>query len=381
MNNQNTFYPDIPPRRNSYQMAISTSKLAQYPCFSSTSSSSSCLSCLEQSNYAIHNRCAYCMNMNDADFIQRRNVSQPFIRLPDNDILLENATDLFDSPVHALRPTHHKSRGTLSPTRSVSIVNENIDNTMSSNISTNSIYRIVFLRSLASVFALASLFTIEVLQTSLYSIEQSFQSILTLNLSSSLAAFIFSIHSSHVQTTRHHWKISNILAYDRCSQVLIIFSTLFISIWIFMQYFHWLSHFLLFTASISGISLSCMIVKTFDHLLQLSTNLPIENLQILTIRLNIFAFIYNTICQLALSIGGGCLLMIVWYQQWKTKSILIGYQSCSLIPCLGINNPQQYTQLVPINLTIYLTDTKQSKTLLLFSIKISLCSSLISLDK
>jgi len=75
MNNQNTFYPDIPPRRNSYQMAISTSKLAQYPCFSSSSSSSSCLSCLEQSNYAIHNRCAYFMNMND----YRDQAMKPFV--------------------------------------------------------------------------------------------------------------------------------------------------------------------------------------------------------------------------------------------------------------------------------------------------------------
>jgi hypothetical protein len=128
-----------------------------------------------------------------------------------------------------------------------------------------------------------------------------------------------------------------------------------------MQYFHWFNYLILLTASISGISLSCMLIKTFDHLLQLSTSLPIENTKILTIRFNIFIFIYNSICHLALTIGGISLLGIVLFQQWKYKYILIGFPSCLLIPCLELNNEKSNLQSIPINLTMYLTDNKQSK--------------------
>jgi hypothetical protein len=381
MNNKNNFYiqkfpnspyqhryylNDIPPRRNSYQMAINTSKQDRLQVSSSSSSSICSINDhinTTQSLYTIHNGCSYCIN----EQIQR-SISQPLVRSPDSDFLLENATFLLDSPVQALRPAHHKSRGTLSPTQSSSVANESLnestDYSNASSISINSIYRIVFLRSFASVFALASLFTIEVLQTSIYSIEHSFQSLLTLHLSSSIAAFIFAAHASHIQITRHRWKISNVIAYDRCSKILIIFSTIFTSIWIIIQYFHLFYYFLLLTASISGISLSCMMIKTFDHLLQLSISLPTENMRILTIRFNIFIFLYNSICHLALTIGGICLLLVVLYQQWTYKYILIGFPSCLLIPCLQLNNQLDDKPLppsIPINLTMYLTENKQSR--------------------
>jgi hypothetical protein len=370
MNNQNHYYipnfpnspsilNDIQPRRNSYQMAIRRSKQDRLEYLSSSSSSiSSANNHLNttQSLYTIHNGCSHCLN----DYIQR-SISQPVVRSPDSDILLENATFLFDSPVHALRPSHHKSRETPSPAYSSFEANDSTTFSTSSNISISSIYRIVLLRSLASVFALAGLFTIETLQISIYSIEYSYQSLLTFHLSSSIAAFIFSAHASHVQISRHRWKISSILAYDRCSQVLIIFSTVFTSIWIIMQYFHWFYYLVLLTASISGISLTCMLVKTFDHLLQLSTSFPIENIKILTIRFNIFIFIYNSICHLALTIGGISLLAVVLYQQAKYKYILTGFPSCLLIPCLELNNEKPMLQAIPINLTMYLTDNKQGK--------------------
>jgi len=381
MNNKNNFYiekfsnspyrhcyyiNEIQPRRDSYQMAIHISKQDHSEFLYSSSSSISSINDhinTTQSLYTIHNGCSYCIN----EHIQR-SISQPVVRLQDNDYLLENATFLLDSPVHALRPTHHKSPETLSRTQSSLTANESLnENTKyshSSNISINSIYRIVFLRSFASVLALASLFTIEVLQTSIYSIEHSFQSLLTLHLSSSITALIFSIHSSHIQITRHRWKISNVLAYDRCSKILIIFSTIFTSIWIIMQYFYFFYYFLLITASISGISLTCMIIKTFDHLLQLSTSLSMDNMKILTKRFNIFILIYNSICHLSLTIGGICLLGIILYQQSKYKYILIGSQSCFLIPGLKLNNQLNDKTLlksIPINLTMYLTDDKQSK--------------------
>jgi hypothetical protein len=368
MNNKNNFYiqnspsilTDIQARRDSYQMAIHTSKQDRLQYLSCSSSSISSINNhlnTTQSLYTIHNGCSYCLN----EYIQR-SISQPVVRSPDNDFLLENATFLLDSPVHALRPAHHKSRKTSSPACSSFGANESTTYSTSSNISISSIYQIVFLRSFASVFALASLFTIEVLQTSIYSIEHSFQSLLTFYSSSSIAAFIFFVHASHIQVSRHRWKISSILAYDRCSQILIIFSTIFTSVWIIMQYFHWFHYLVLLTASISGISLSCMMIKTFDHLLQLSTSLPIENMKFLTIRFNIFIFIYNSICHLALTIGGISLLAIVIFQQWKYKYILIGFpSSCLLIPCLESNNEKPFLQSISINLTMYLTENKQSK--------------------
>ena len=322
--NSRTFPSNIPPRRNSYQMAIHKSKQERLEYFSSSSSSYSSPihhGNTTQSLYTLHNGCSYCLN----EYL-KRSLSQPGVRPSDSDCLLENATFLFDSPVHALRPNHHKSRETPSPICSSFEAN---GNTTSSNLS---VYRIVFLRSIASVFALASLFTIEVLQTSIYSIEHSYQSLLTFHLSSSITALIFSVHASHIQISRHRWKISSILAYDRCSQVLIIFSTIFTSIWILMQYFHWFSHLVLLTASISGISLTCMLIKTFDHLLQLSTSLPGENSKALTMRFNIFILISNSISQLALLIGGIALLGVVLLQQEKYKYIFIGF------PCVRFNS-------------------------------------------
>lgn len=324
---------DTQPRRNSYQMAIHSTKPEQiedlYPSNSSISSINDHIN-TTQSLYTIHNGCTYCLN----EYIQR-SISQPIVRCPDNDFLLENATFLLDSPVHALRPAHYKTPGTLSPTR-ISLVNnesfnENLD---SSNLSIKSIYRIVLFRSLASLFVLASLFTIEVLQTSIHSIEYSFQSLLTLHLSSSIAACIYSIHASHIPVNRHHWKISNVLAYDRCSQILLIISTIFTSIWIMIQYFHFFSYFVLLSASISGISLILMMMKTFDHLLQLSTTITIEKKKK---SFEKFLFIYNSICHLSLTIGGGCLLLMILYQQSKYKYILIGSKTCFLTPCTPLD--------------------------------------------
>jgi hypothetical protein len=359
---QSNYYPDIPPRRNSYQMAIYASRQDHLQFLYSSCSSISSIDDhfnTTRSLYTINDGCSYCIN----NHIQR-SLSQPAVRAPDSDLLLENATFLLDSPVHALRPTQHKSRETLSPTRSLSIANESVNET---NNSINSIYRIVLLRSIASVFALASLFSIEVFQTSIYSTEQSFQSLLSLHVSSSIAAFLFAAHASNIQTKRSHWKISTILAYDRCSQILIIFSTIFISTWIIMQYFHSFYQLVLISASITGMSLSCMIIKTFEHLLQLSTTLPIENISLLTLRFNRFIFIYNSICNLALTIGGICLLGGILFEQWKYKYILIGFQSCILSPCLKDNN-EQLLQKIPINLTMYLTENKQGYLLFSFYI-------------
>ena len=347
---------DVHPRRNSYQMAIQLSN-KDSPSYFYSSSSSHSLSFLNdpidmtQSLYTLPNNCAYCLN----EYIPR-SISQPVVHLPDNDCLLENATFLLDSPVHALRPPRQKSSGTLSPTQNSFEITENANYSTSSETSISSIYRIVFLRSFASLFALASLFTIEVLQTSLYSMENGFQFLLTFHLSSSIAAFIISAHTSYIELTQHRWKISSIIVYDRCSQVFIIFSTLFTSTWVIVQYFHWLYHVLLITASISGVSLSCMIIKTYDHFLQLSITSSKEQMKTLTVRFNIFIFIHNIICHLALIIGGTCLLSIFLFQQWNDQYILTGSPSCLLIPCW-----KAASQSIQINLTISSAEKKQSR--------------------
>ncbi|UJR09754.1 hypothetical protein I4U23_013981 [Adineta vaga] len=339
-----------------------------------------------RSLYTLHNGCSHCIN----DHIQR-SISQPAVRLPDNDLLLENATFLLDSPVLALRPAHHRSRGTLAvpppppqpqpllqtslskplSTRSSITVNEAItdinESSNSSIISIAAIYRIVFLRSFASMFALAGLFTIEVLQTSIYPHEYSFRSLSTFHLSSSIAALFLAAHVSHIQTTHYRWKISNVFAYDYFSQILIICTTLLTSTWIILQYFYSFYYLLLIGACISGISLSCMITKTYDHLLQLSTSLLMENMKILTIRFNIFMFIYNCICHLALAIGGVCFLTVIIFKQWNHHYILIGSPTCLLMPCVHLikqqdDNEQFYQPLpkaISIQLSTYFTETKQ----------------------
>ncbi|CAF1325400.1 unnamed protein product [Rotaria sordida] len=369
-----TISNNIQLRRNSYQMAMLTSKQDRLELLYSTSASIS--SIIDHINTTrslctISDGCSYCVN----DYIQR-STSQPIVHSSDNDVLLENATFLLDSPVHALHPTHHKSHGILSLKNPFSTshslitnecLNERNDCLNSSTISIISVYRIVFLRSFALVLILACLFTIEVLQTSIYSSEYSFQILLTLHLSSSIIAFIFSAYTSHIQLTRYRWKISDIFAYDRCSQILIIFTTICTSLWIIMQYFYSFYFLLLISTSITGISLSCLIIKTFDHLLQLSATLPIENNKLLTKRINIFICIYNSMCHLALTIGGICLLMVILFEQQKYKYILIGSQSCLLISCTQLTNQQDdnelffkpLTQSKSINLTMYLTKNQQ----------------------
>ncbi|CAF3564469.1 unnamed protein product [Rotaria sp. Silwood1] len=371
-----TISNDIQLRRNSYQMAILTSKQDHLEYLCSTSSSVS--SIVDHMNTTrslctISNGCSY--NVNDSSI--QRSISQPIVRFSDNDILLESATFLLDSPVHVLHSSDHKSHEIFSSTNPFSTnnslitneyLNERNDCLNLSTISIISIYRIVFLRSFALVLVLACLFTIEVLQTSFYSNEHSFQILLTLHLSSSITAFICAAYISHIQLTRYRWKISDILAYDRCSQILIIVTTILSLTWIIMQNFYSYYFLLLISTSITGISLSCLIIKIFDHLLQLSATLPIENNKLLTKNINIFICIYNSICHLSLTIGGMCFLIIILFEQWKYQYILIGSQSCILIPCLQLTNQQNYnnkqlltpfSQTLSINLTIYLTQTQQ----------------------
>jgi hypothetical protein len=369
---------DIQPRRNSYQIAINTSKhdhihMNNHIQMISSSSGSSVNDYRHtaRSLCNVRDACANCTTNN-----LQRSLSQPAVRSLDNDLLLENATYLLDSPVHALRPAHYKSRTTLSPTNLLSTrssltapesIGESNDYSNISTMPMTSIYRIVIVRSFASVFALASLLSTEVLQTSIYSNEHSFQTLLTFHLCASIGAFLLATHTSRIHVARHRWTISSVIAYDRCSQVLIVLATVFTGAWVTMQYFNSYYRLLLLSAAISGISYSCMIIKTFDHLLQLSTSLPIQSIKKLTTRLNIFAFIYNSLCHLALTIGGLFLFAIILYQQYRREYILIGAQPCLLIPCFQSNDEQNDNthalkpppQSIVVNLTMHLNEKKQ----------------------
>ncbi|CAF3294908.1 unnamed protein product [Rotaria socialis] len=370
---------DIQPRRNSYQIAINTSKHDhihmnnRIQMISSSSSGSSINGHVHttRSLYAAHGTYANCKN----DHLQR-SISQPAVRSPDSDCLLENATFLLGSPVHALRPAHSKSRTTLPSTNPVSTrssiaepesVDDSNDCSNTSSMSKISIYRMVIIRSFASLFALASLFPTEVLQTSIHSNELSFQSLLTFHLCALVGAFVLAAHASRIHLVRYRWTISNVLAYDRFSQILIVIATIFTGAWVVMQYFQSYYRLLLLSAGISGISYSCMIIKSFDHILQLSTSLPIQSIKNLTMRLNIFAFIYNSLCHLALTIGGIFLFAIILVQQYRREYILIGSQPCLVIPCLQFNDSQdendQILRLPPpptiVSLTLHLNEKKQ----------------------
>ncbi len=389
---------DIQPRRNSYQLAINTSKqdhinmnnrIQMVSSTSSLGSSTNNHAHTSRSLYTVHDTCANCTKHN-----LHRSMSQPAVRSPDSDFLLENATFLLDSPVHALRPAHHRSRTQLPPTNPVSTspstnpvptlpstnpvstrssfvapesIGESNDCSNVSTMPTTSIYRIVIVRSFASVFALASLFSTEVLQTSIHTKELSFQSLLTFHLCASIGAFLLAAHASRIHIARYRWTISSVIAYDRCSQILIVLATMLTGAWVTMQYFHEYYRLLLLSAAISGVSFSCMIIKTFDHILQLSTSLPIQSVKNLTIRLNIFAFIYNSLCHLALTIGGLFLFAIILFQQYRREYILIGSQPCLLIPCFESNNEQdnngRFSKPPPqaklVNLTMHLNEKKQ----------------------
>jgi hypothetical protein len=371
------------PRRNSYQLAINTSKhdhihmnnriqmVSSSP--SSSGSSINGHAHTTRSLYTVHDTCS-----NSTHSRLQRSMSQPAVRTPDNDLLLENATFLLDSPVHALRPAHHRSRTTLSQTNPISrrssftmpdSIGESNDRSNTSPIPMTSVYRIVIVRTFASLFALASLFTTEVLQTSIYSTEHSFQSLLTFHLCAFVGGFLLSAHASRIHVARYRWTISSVIAYDRCSQIFIVLATIFTGTWVTMQYFHSYYHLLLISAGISGISYSCMIIKTFDHILQLSTSLPIPNVKKLTTRLNIFAFIYNCLCHLSLSIGGLFLFAIILFQEYRRQYILIGSQSCLLIPCFQFNDQRDDNgqllkpppQAILVNLTMHLNEKKQGR--------------------
>ena len=371
------------PRRNSYQIAINTSKHDRIHMNNHTEivSSSPLLTSAYSTNSHIHTaRSLHAVNNTYSNSINnrlKRSISQPTVRLHDNDLLLENATLLLDSPVQALRPAYYRLRTTLLPEHLIPSENclsasksigEGNDCTNPSAISMASVYRIVIIRSFASVFALASLLMTEVLQTSIYSKEHSFQSLLTFHLCASIGAFLLAAHTSRIHVVRYHWTISSVMAYDRCSQILIVLATMFTGTWVTMQYFHSYYRLLLLSAGISGISYSCMIIKTFDHILQLSTSLPIESIKNLTIRLKILAFIYNSLYHVALTIGGLFLFAIIIFQQYRRKYILIGSQPCLLIPCLQFNSEKDHDndqiikpvpQPILINFTMHRSETKQ----------------------
>ena len=379
---------EIQPRRNSYQLAINTSKNEQNCIINNNrtqiiSSASSLGSSYNDYNHTtrslhtVHNTCSDCINNNNNNNNNlKRSLSQPAVRSPDNDFLLENATVLLDSPVHALRPAHYKSRTTLPPTNPVSTrsslavpesVGDSNDCSNTSTVSMTSVYRIIIVRSFASLFALASLYSTEILQTSIYSNVHSFQSLLTFHLCACIGAFLLAAHASRIHVARYHWTISSVIAYDRCSQILIVLTTMLTGTWITMQYFHTYYRLLLISAAMSGVSSSCMIIKTFDHILQLSTSLPIQNIKKLTKRLNTFAFIYNSLCHLALTIGGLFLFAVIFYQQYRREYVLIGSQPCLLIPCLPYKDQQDdskqslkpSSQLILVNLTMHLNEKKQ----------------------
>ncbi|CAF1658104.1 unnamed protein product, partial [Adineta ricciae] len=374
---------DVIPRRNSYQIAINTSKhdhitMNDHIQMISTSSSSSTETLMNnhigktQSLRSTHRKYS---NMNENNNLQR-SLSQPAVRTSDSDVLLENATNLLDSPVHALRPAHHKSRNTLSPANlqsgrnslaAPSSVGESNDCSNMSTMPMTSIYRILIIRSFASAFALASLFSTEILQTSIYSEKLSFQTLLTFHLCAFVTAILLATHASRIHIVRYRWTISSVLAYDRCSQILIVLSTMFTGTWVAVQYCESCYYTLLLSATISGISYSCMIIKTFDHILQLSTSLPIQSVQKLTKRLNVFAFIYNSISHLAFTIGGLFLFAIILYQQYRREYVLIGAQPCLLIPCYQFQKEADDdrrlfrlpAQPVLVNLTLHLNEKKQ----------------------
>ncbi|CAF3454329.1 unnamed protein product [Rotaria socialis] len=369
-NNNNLLRNDIQPRRNSYQIAILTSKQDRLEVLCSNASSIS--SIIDHIN-TTRSLCAisdsYSCRVNG--YIQR-STSQPVVRSAGNNSLLENATLLLDSPVHGLHKSLKvspltKSFSSSNPPLANQSSNERTDSLSSSAITIISGHRILLLRSFASVLVLACLFSTEVLQTSIYSMERSFQILLTLHLSSSISALSLAAYTSHTHANRCRWKISDMLAYDRCSQILIVFTTIFTSTWIIMQYFHSFYYCLLVSACVTGVCLSCMIIKTFDHLLQLSTTLPIEDRKFLTERIKLFICIYNCICHLALAIGGGCFLVVILFQQWKYNYILIGSQSCIAISCLQLINQQDDSkqfleptaQAILINLNLHLGEKTQ----------------------
>lgn len=402
---------DMQPRRNSYQLAIHTSKYPHSPSHhhnhyqhqhqhhhqhhhhhnrsyhhqhhsqpnrSQYSSPSSSISSMNghtpttRSLSTMHPLPIYTESLH-------RSLSQPAVRSPDTDVLLENATSLLDSPVHALRPAHHKSRTTISSpqplrsNRSSLVPPDSIgDSNYCSSVSTmpmTSAYRIVIVRSFASAFALASLFSTEVLQTSIHSVNTSFHSLLSFHLSAAISALLLAMHTSRIHQTRHRWTISTVLTYDRCSQILIVLATMFTGVWVAMQYFQSYQRFFLLSAVISGISSSSMMIKTFEHILQLSTTLPIPSVKKLTTRLNRFGFIYNALCHFSLVIGGSCLYAIVLFQQYRREYVLIATGPCLLIPCSQVYEHQDdpkailipATQPIRVNLTMHINEKTLGK--------------------
>ena len=169
---------------------------------------------------------------------------------------------------------------------------DNTDSPRSSSTYPPSSYRLVIRRLLACVLTLASLSCLEALQTSIYSNELTFPALSTFHLSASIVACLLAAHTSSNERTN-----------DGCSNILLILATACTSTWVIVQYFPPVHFLVLIGAGISGMGLSCMLIKTFDHFLQLTEH-----------RLHQWMFIYNALSHLALPIGGLCLFRMIVFK-------------------------------------------------------------------
>ena len=184
--------------------------------------------------------------------------------------------------------------------RTQSIPRGPVDSPRSSSTSPASPSRLVIRRLLACALTLASLSCLEALQISIYSNELTFPALTTFHLTSFIVACLLAAHTFFHQRTS-----------DGSSNVLLMLATACTSAWVIVQYFPTVHSLVLIGAGVSGMGLSCMRIKTFDHFTHLT--LPAIGLS-MERRLHQWMFIDNTLSHLALPIGGLCLFRVIVYE-------------------------------------------------------------------
>lgn len=254
------------------------------------------------------------------------------VRSPNSEILLKNAVALLDSPVHAflprLQPQKTSDRASSLPTAAGLFDEDDHRSSSSPSVLPNSChYRTGIHRSLASIFALASLFTMEILQISLLPAEDSFPLLFTFQICSSISSVVLALYASYIERVRSSRTISGMLFDDRCSRLMLSLTTALATAWMIGDYFRSSYRFLLLCAGISGICVSCMNVKTADHLLQLSSFISLEK------NFKILIFIHQCLYQVSCTLGGCFLLPMMLFDSKKPDYILMITSSCLSTRC------------------------------------------------
>lgn len=244
------------------------------------------------------------------------------------DSLLKHAVALLDSPLECLLPIYQHNQEIV-PSSCSPMINRPNDSFVT--VDWRTIERVLLL-----IFALANLWTIEILLPSLLSHERIFSTFLPFYLASLFTGVLLSIHTRYLTKIRHHWTILDQVAYQRCSKILTLIASGLTGLWPMSFYFRWSNSIASSCCiALSGVSLVIIIVKTFDDFFDRTSSLSQHNINQPLINL------YHHLFPIASIVSGLVLLPLIIYGQHTANDSIIGY-SCTTISCPSITKSFQH---------------------------------------